>query len=376
MPARVLVLVVTLVTCLAAPHTALGDEHDAFYAALARAQAGDARGAADDLAALVARAPTDLFADDALLERARLLEEQLADPVGAATIYELLARDYPDSRLARRAERRAAALRAQLGPGARDAAALAAWQAILASFPTRGLAGSLADAEALLARFPEFGQADELRLWIAERRAQTGAREQAVAELTAIAARDDERGLRAQRALADLWLELGRFPEARAAYEKLRPHAEGLAEHTSLDEALRKVTIGERKRTGSHAAAVVLAVLVLAAAVGLARSGQLGRALLSPPTEVLFVLPIAALFVLAGQSENELFFRATRWLALAQVVIAYVVGVGLRAAPRRAVPILAWGAGGGLAMLAATYLVVYHLDMVDLVVHTVVYGVN
>src|SRR5262249_54048894 len=72
--------------------------------------------AAEVMRRIVAEAPTDPFADDALFELARLEEEKLGDPAGAARDYRRLAHDYPDSRLAVRAQRRAEALGRELGP--------------------------------------------------------------------------------------------------------------------------------------------------------------------------------------------------------------------------------------------------------------------
>jgi len=88
--------------CLLAAGVARADE-SAFYAAAALERDGRPAEAVEALLALVERDPGDLFADDALLESARILEERLADPVRAAALYERLARDYPASRLATRA---------------------------------------------------------------------------------------------------------------------------------------------------------------------------------------------------------------------------------------------------------------------------------
>ena len=61
-------------------------------------------------------------------------------------------RDYPTSRLAVRAVKRAEALRGAMGPDGRDARAIAEWNTILFGFASRPRAESIARAEKLLAR--------------------------------------------------------------------------------------------------------------------------------------------------------------------------------------------------------------------------------
>jgi hypothetical protein len=382
MTALLLVLLTSVAVPVPSPSPAPSSQETAFYAAIARAQQGQAAEAVAELDALVARAPDDLFADDAMFEAARLTEERLGDPLGAALRFETLCARHPDSRLTVRAERRAKALRAQLGPGGRDARALADWQAILASFPERGRAGAVADAEALLAREPAFNQAGEIRLWIAQQRVQLGQGRQARALLVTLAGTTDELGLRARRALADLDVDLARYADARAGYQALYQHAATPTARTSLDEAMARLERAQAKDTGAVLAWCLLG-LMLAVALGfLARRAGGARALLRllarPPLEALYVAPVAALFVIAGLTENELYGMATVWLAVAMIAVAYLVGTALRAPgpARSAVATLAWGVGGMLAMLLAGYVIVFHLELLDTLVHTVQYGVE
>jgi hypothetical protein len=359
--------------CLVAPARAQeSGERAAFYAALARAQAGDAAGAHTALLALVARAPGDPFADDALIEAARLDDEVLGQPARAAELYERLVASYPESRLTLRAARRARALRAAMGPGGRDAPALARWQDILMHDPARGARSSIALAHQLLAEVPAFGQAPEVHLWLAERLAQEGETGRALVELAAIPGQEGVTLRRARRLEAELAAAAGHFARARALLGQLvaTTPAGDAAQRAALAEALTALDHDELTFATAVVAWSLLALLALLALWQLRRQRQ---ALWPPPTVTLFVLPLSGLFVGAGLTENPMFGHAILALGSATVVVSWLVGAGLERSTRP-LAILTWGGLGTLAMLACTYLTIYHLDLYDLVAHTFAFG--
>ncbi len=372
---------------LALPARARADEGDAFYAAVALEQQGKYAESAAAHEAIAARAPQDPFADDALIEAARLYEEKLGQPLRAAETYERVVRDYPGSRQAARAERRVQLLREGLGADGRGEPALAAWNDILNGFPTRTRRASLALAQQLLAAQPGWILAPRVLHWVGEQQQQLGEHEAALASYRAVQQKwpGDDWALRARRSEADELTALGRFAEAEAVYTSLRGAQPGGPYAKELSEAVVRMQAARAHARLETGAWIALALLVLAAAAGLRRdTGSLAaaaRALVRPPLELIYLLPVAVLLAAAGQTENEAIARATLWLSGAMLVVTWFTGVGIVAA-RRALGrlplarVLAHGTGGGAAMLAAAYLIVRRLDLLDFIIHTVRFGVD
>jgi tetratricopeptide (TPR) repeat protein len=386
MSVRAAVALVCLLTALM-PGAAIADEGDAFYAAVALERAGKYAEAAAAHEAIAARAPDDPFADDALMEAARLYEEKLDQPRRAAETYERVARSYPDGRAAQRAERRARLLREGLGTGNQGEAALAAWNDILNRFPTRSRPESVARAEKLLAAHPDWVEAPRVLHWIGEQEQQLGQHERALATFAEVQERwpGGDWALRARRSQADVLTTLGRYHEAEAVYASLRGARTDAPYAKELAEAVVRLHEARAHARLETAAWVALALLLAAALVTLRRDAgsfaEAGRALARPPLEAIFLLPIAGLIALAGHGQSEPIARATLWLGLAMLLVAWLTGAGLVTA-RRALGrlpltrVALFGAGGGTAMLAAAYVIVRHTELLDFIIHTVRFGVD
>lgn len=364
----------------AAPPRALADERDAFYAAADLAQGGRAAEALEDFVALADRSPRDAFADDALLEAARLAEERLGDPRRALALYERLLREHPSSRLAVRAARRAEELRAGMGPDGRDAEALAAWHEILHGFASRPRAESIARAEALLRERPDFAAAPRVVYWLGTVHAQDGRDAPALARFREVTARwpDSEWAAQARKAEGDVLLRRGDYEGARRAYESLRGRGD-----PALDEtAAHALATLARERRRARLATACWGVLALFAAGSLAAARRaagswrgLARALARPPSEAIYLVPIVALFVLAGTTEHEAILGALAFIGAGSLAIAWLSGGALAAVARLSLPrALAHGGAAAVAAAALVYLALFREGLLDLVVETIRFG--
>jgi tetratricopeptide (TPR) repeat protein len=379
--------VLLVLGALALPRAAHADEGDAFYAAVALERAGKPAEAAAAHEALAARSPADAFADDALMEAARLYEEKLDQPRRAAETYEMVVEKYPDSRSATRAERRAQLLREGLGQGGEGEAALAAWNDLLNRFPTRTRPESVALARALLAAHPTWSDAPRVEHWIGEQEVQLGQHAAALATFADVEKRwpGSEWALRARRSQADELTTLARFDEAERIYASLAGARSDAPYAKELHEAVVRLHEARAHAQLETVAWIVLAVLLLAALAALrvdaGSFAAAARALARPPLEALFLLPLAALVAFAGHGQSEPIARATKWLGLAMLLVAWLTGAAVvtaRAARGRLslARVAAFGLGGGTAMLAAAYVIVRHTELLDFIIHTVRFGMD
>lgn len=349
----------------------------------AQAMAAGAHGdAAEQLVQLAEDHPEHALAAEALFSAARLSEENLADPGRALALYRALVERYPDSRTALAATRRADALAAQIGPGGDGGDALARFTEILNDYDAADEAPSLAAAEALLAAHADWVGSPRVLLWLAEVHRRAGRHRDASARYLEVAERwpEGEHALRAWRGAGDMAVRLGEFRRAQELYRHMQP--QGPAEQRSLDEALRSLDI-ERLRTRLFAlccaalAAVFLGLLasLLHAAGGL-RPGL--RALRTPPTEALFMIPIAALLTAASFTGHASIGPAVALLCGVGAALSWLSGAGLDAARRRALPNrarpLVHAAAAVIAVLALSYIALHRGHLVDMILETVRFG--
>jgi hypothetical protein len=352
---------------------------DAMRQAGALAAASRWEEAAAALVAIADGAPADPRAADALAEAARLREDHLADPVGAVALYERLAREHPESRLALRAQRRAEALRAAVGPGGRDAAALVELEQILASFSTRPRAESVARMRRLVDENRAFADRPRALHWLGETARHDGRLAEAEAAYREIAAAYPGTlwAARAEKGLGDIALARGDEAAAARAYRALAAHADPSLAQIGR-EALAAMAAARRARLLGIAAWAALAVLLAVALLGLRRdAGGLaaaGRALLRPPLEACLLAPLGAVAAWMTFERHPTAGRAVAWLLGGALAVTWISGAGLRAARRR--DRLGLGrallhlAGCGLAILAVAYLVVTRTQVLETVIIT------
>lgn len=359
-------------------------EETAFYQATDLAAAGRHVDAVAAFLTLVDRSPSDPFADDALAEAARLLDERLGDPLRAAATYERLVASFPASRLARRAAARAQTLRTGAGPGGRDAATLASFQEILTGFSGRPRSESIARMEALLVESPGFAEAPRARFWLGSQLLSEGRLDEALVAFRAVATDwpQSEWAPRARKAEGDVLLAAGDLDGAVGAYRALA--RDGGSEWTrTVGEAIRRVQV-ERWRARGVKGAWVVVGLFLAGMLAVARRGrgswrQAVISLARPPIELWYLLPVALLFVAASLTENGAIARAVAWICAGALVITWLSGAALDATsavrPRLA-QALAHAGAAAATMVAICAIAVVRERLVDLLVETIRFGVE
>ncbi len=314
------------------------------------------------------------FADDALAELARLLEERLADPVAAAGAYERLVREFPESRLATRARRRAEALRAALGPDPRAVPAVAELSSILLGSAGRPREESIARMEALLAQWPDLPETPRALFWLGGALLEDGRRDEALVRL-----REAQRrfpgipwAARAARAEGDLLLDLGDLDGAERAYASL-PDEDGRR------AALTRVATARGRRQRATLGWIVVGLGALAAVVETRRVSGRFRPLLRPPIEAIYFMPMAVLFVIAAATENVAMTRAVTWICVGGLVTAWLSGATLEAAraagrPVRGTRAIVHALVAATAMVAVCYISCVEAGIVDFLLETLRFG--
>jgi outer membrane protein assembly factor BamD (BamD/ComL family) len=335
-----------------------------FEAATAREGRGDYAGAAAALEKLAQEQPQSTYADDALFEAAVVAEEHLSDPARAARLYDQLAKQYPTSRLARRARTRADFLLSSLKTGE---APLREYENILHEYARRPPSESLARMDKLLREHPDFALADRALYWMGTTEAEQQHDDRAIARFLEVEQRfpASEWAGRAKKARADILLRTGHAAEARRVYEELGRSTDLLARAAS-QEGLTAV------RSSVHR---VIVLWVAIAYFALFLSGNLVilrrlHAGFTVPTEVWFYLPVALVFVAAAATENGAIALATAGIALGGGIVVWLVCALLRARPGHWPARISELAASTLAVVSVMYIAVQTTGLTDLVLET------
>ena len=334
--------------------------------------------AAARLESLADADPGGEYADDALVEAAQLLEEKLGHPDRARDLYARLLSRSPHSRLALRARARLDFLESSLGTGA---APLAAYQRILYGFSGRPPAESAKMMEDLLAAHPDFSLADKALLWLANLDAREGKSDPAERRYLEIERRFPTREgwALARKGRADLALAGGHPWRARALYQSILDSPDSA--HRPAGDAARaglRLAATAIRRAVLFAASLAWLIAFFAWALLRARvlhadtpniPGSPRRTLFPLPTELLFYLPVAALFVLCAATENRSIAIATSLIATGGAAILLLT---IRASARAATlgNRLLFACAVACAVLALTYAALYGTSLLDFVVET------
>jgi tetratricopeptide (TPR) repeat protein len=352
-----------------------------FRAATARQLAGDLAGAATDFEALATELPGSAWADDALVEAARLAD-RLGDLPRARRAAEAAIAIVPGSRAARWARGFVAELDARTGDG-RWSEVAAAEKALVAAVGRHGDPDPHLDRlEALLVASPGYPRAAQARIWLGDRWAQQGEWPHALALYTdAIAAATEPAvGRRATARRIEALAALDRHAEAARALGAFA------ADPAADPAAVRRVSALVDTQRDRHrlriAAWIALGVLVVAGLAVLARTSGSARAalraLLRPPVEVLFAVPVVAVVIAVSATSNDLVGRAIAWIGVGGLAIAWLSGTTLataaRRAPLRAPRVAAHVAATVLAVLALVYLSIVDDRLIDMVLETWAHG--
>ena len=362
------------------------DADAAFRAAQARAAAGDA-GAIDAFEQLGAARPSTRWTDNAWLEAGRLAEH--------AGDYARARRDLEQAVATANDELSAKRARGELAIVERAAGAGGEWSAVAAQhdrLEQQMFAGgdpkpAARELEALIASNPGYPRAALAMLLVAHAREGEGDAGAALAWLEkaqAVAAPVDRVFVRAE--LVRTLIRAGELTRARDEIARLEipgspdlpREARGADARPVAAELRRELARAEPRRWLRYTLWGVLAVLAFASAVALLRAAGSWRAavrrLVRPPTEVYFLVPIAAVLVIVAATGNPLVARAVRVIAIAGVAVTWISGSILDAVRARGRVRFARAAIHAVlavtAVAAATYLAVDRDRMIDLVIET------
>lgn len=349
--------------------TAYADEQqasDAFKAAEAKAVADDPS-ATDAFEAIGRAVPVTRWSDDAWTEAARAAE-RAGDLARASRDLEQALAITTDDTLARRARGDLARLVKRTGDGA-FAAVAASHDRLVARIQDRGdPKPALRELGALVAANPKYPRAATAMLALAHGWERDGAFDTAHAWLVrAQAAAGEDEHERVAAELARFATRAGEFAEAEAAIATLHDHELAVELTTRLDSA--------RTRHALRSVLwIVLALVAAAAAFTLRRSSASWRSALRrlarPPTEVVFLIPIAIVIALVAATGNPLVARAVRAILIVGLVVAWISGA-LLASPRPSRGrLIAHMIAVAMAVIAASYLAIDRDRMIDLVVET------
>jgi hypothetical protein len=293
--------------------------------------AGDPREVERAIAAITGL-PASQSSPDVLFAAARACEDKLFDPGRAAAIYQRILTDHATARVATAAARRLAALRALIGVHG-EAAPYATALAQLVAHADAQPPGAVLLQGARLAT-ADWPGAPAAALWLADWLRRSGRLLEAQAHYARVVARWPDR-VEARAALrggAGCALDAHDWALAEALARRL-PIAEA-ADQVVRDELLGLAARGRRRDRGAVAAwlaiAGAFAALACALAVTVVRSPPgTRRAVLRPPIEIVFLAPIALVFLGVAFTAHRAIAPAVAIISLGGLGLAWLSGATL-----------------------------------------------
>lgn len=347
-----------------------------YYQALQEVRAGSAQQAFERLQRILDEHPDDAFADDALIEQARIAEEVLEQPVRALELYRALVEKYPDSRLVRRAKKRIEFLGGHLDQGEEVLKEYLKIQRESINTPADQSAERMGR---LLDEHPEFSLRPDGLHWLGSLMAREGMRAEARARLEEAIREYPEHevaGL-ALGLLGNMALEDGDLDGAEAVYLRLS-ESSSKKWRRSAQDALRRVDkLRWRKRV--VVAAVVLWVLAFTGLWGLVvgrwRSKKLRLPWMPPVEAIGYLLVMAGLIAWAASGTRQT-TRALLWMAGMVFLLLVPNGWLLRSWTPRGVWMVLWVLGMVVICGAAIVAAIGLAGMTGQVLHTLQFGTD
>ena len=314
---------------------------------------------------------------DALFGAARACEDRLLDPSRALAIYERILRELPEARVAQVAERRAAALRAEVGAHGEHAGDAASFAQLVAAADSLPAAELTARGDALGAKaWP--GAADAV-LFVADVLRRRGEYALAQVRYAEMAARFPSRLVDALRGGAGNAIEAHDWGTAERLIRALPTGSEAdLLIRDSLSSDMRAGRRSHRFYIASWIALLVSAAGLLGSLLEACVRGGRRLPSLRPPGEVLFLAPVAFAMTLIAFTSRAVVTPAVVQISIIGVSSTWMSGMTLdvlRARGRgirlRAVlQVLACAA----AAVAIGYIAIVHSGIVELLAETVQAG--
>jgi hypothetical protein len=350
-------------------------ERAAVLDALSSADRGRIEGA---VAAVAAPGDAD---PDVLFAAARACEDKLDDPGRAVALYDRITGDHPSARVAAAAARRAAALRALIGPHG-ETAALARDLAQLIAHADAAPAGDVIRRGDQLAGAAWPG-APRAALWLADWLRRSGRFTDAGARYAAIVARwpAAPEAREALRGGAGCALDAHDWALAETLAAQLS--AVEPADRIVRDDLLAAAARGRRRARWYLAARLAIAA-ALAGLLGSLAEATLRsppgtrRAALRPPIEIAYLAPVAAVLVGVAFTAHRLIAPAVAMISAGGVALTWLSGATLeqlrtRGRPRRlraACHVVACLAG----VAALAYIALVRDNLLEALIETVRFG--
>jgi len=347
-----------------------------YYQALQEVRAGSAQAAFDRLQRVVDEHPTDAFADDALIEQARIAEEVLEQPVRALERYRALVEKYPSSRLVRRAKKRIEFLGGHLDQGEDVLKEYLRIQRESVNIPAEETVERMGR---LLDEHKDFSLRPDGLHWLSSLMAREGMREEARARLEQAIREypDHEVAGLALGLLGNMALEDDDLDGAEAVYLRLAKSKSPKWQRSAQDALGRVDRLRWRKRT--IVAAVGLWVLAF---IGLwtllivhLRSNKLKMPRV-PPVEAIGYLVIMAGLIIWAATGTRQTTHALLWMTGMVFLLLVPNGWLLRSWAPRAVVKLLWVAGLTVVCAATVVAAIGLAGMAGQVVHTLQFGMD
>lgn len=325
----------------------------------------------------IEHAPTTPDLADALFGAARACEDRLLDPARALVLYERILAELPETRVAQAASRRAEQLRAELGPHHEHAHEAAAFAQLIAAADTLPTDELLRRADALAAA--PWPGAPDVALWTAEVLRRQRRFALALPRYAEIVRRWPERAASARLGGAGTAIEAHDWALAEQLIDTL-PAADP-ADRLIRDNLVADLDTGRRAARGYLVAWIALGLAVLGLLGSLVEASLRGgprRPSLRPPTEVLFLAPVAVVLVVIAFAARAVVAPAVAQISIAGIVFAWLSGAtldllrvrGRGVRIRSIVHALACGAGA----IAIGYIAIVHGELLELLAETVQAG--
>lgn len=331
-----------------------------------------ARGDIMALEQLGAQRPLTRWSDDAWSEAARLAIKANDFARARADLEQVIAIG-SDAQLVRRARAELARITGLVGQGGEWTALAAEHERLAPALTAPGdPRPALAELEALLRAHPGYPRAAMVMVAVARAWEREGEGDRALHWLREAERVASDRADR-QRIAAELVRTLIRSGDLEGAERELvllaRDASPGLV--ASLRTTLSRA---ELRRTLRWIMAAVLAVLAIAALVALRRAAGSWRAaarrLARPPTEAMFLVPIAAVVVAFSYTGNPLVARTVLAILIAGVVTSWLSGALLDGRRVRLPRALLHAALAVVAIAASAYLAVDRGHVIDFLIET------
>ena len=344
---------------------------------------GDYARAANQFLIVFEHYPESNLADGALSRAARLYDDQLGQPQRALTLYRTLLAQYPNRRTARQARTRANYLRVALGTDSASAIAFTEYRTIISGFRRRPVRESLTRMSDLVQTHPEFSQAAAARLWLGRTHEQIGNLAQAGMWYRRVyeQSSDSRVAWQARKAYGDLMMKQGNFSAAAKSYGSLWHSSDPLWHHVAK-QSIETLERTRRHRNLAWLARIVVVVFVALCIAIARRHSKSWRttlcAVVKPPWELVFQLPVACILTLAGLTTNHQIARAVAWMALGSLGVTWLTGATVAVIERHANGrnrhVLTIGVAAAFAAAAVCYLAVAHAELLDWLRETWLFG--